>query len=58
MPRPRKYPELGDIDSAEYKKMADRIRSNINYSKKAIKKLEAKLNDYKQRVATLENENE
>jgi hypothetical protein len=51
MPRPRKYPELGDIDAAEYKKMADRIRSNINYSKRAIKKLEEKLVLYKERVA-------
>lgn len=56
MPRPRKYPELGDIDSAEYKKMADRIRSNINYSKKAIKKLEAKLADYRERIATVESD--
>ena len=56
MARPRKYPELGDIDAAEYKKMADRIRSNINYSKKAIKKLEVKLADYKQRIATVEDD--
>jgi hypothetical protein len=54
MPRPRKYPELGDIDAAEYKKMADRIRSNINYSKRAIKKLEEKIVLYKERVAIAE----
>lgn len=56
MPRPRKYPQLGDIDPTEYKKMADRIRSNLNYSKRAIKKLEAKIADYKQRIATVQED--
>ena len=57
MPRPRKYPELGDISTEEYKLMADRIRSNVNYSKKAIKNLEEKVQYYRDRIAPIvENE--
>jgi hypothetical protein len=57
MGRPRKYPELGDIPCEEYKVLADRIRSNVNYSKKAIRKLEEKMQYYKDRIAPIiENE--
>jgi hypothetical protein len=57
MPRPRKYPELGDISSEEYKILTERIRSNVNYSKKAIKNLEEKVQMYKDRIAPIiENE--
>jgi len=57
MGRPRKYPELGDIPNEEYKVLADRIRSNVNYSKKAIRKLEEKMQYYKDRIAPIiENE--
>lgn len=57
MPRERKYPELGDIPSDEYRILADRIRANVNYSKKAIRKLEEKMQYYKDRIAPIiENE--